>query len=157
MFIFGFCGSSTAEESTSPTVIEIQGLLSDTRTAWQELRPLLVRQRTLLVESGAESPKRDVLVTYALDVAVPMLRNQPQRFNGPDGFLLIEWLFDASRGGALCANTASTQARQLVTAGKTDLANQFDELGKGCSDSSATLYKLAEKAGVLYFRYLRAH
>jgi len=141
---------------TEPSESEVLDLLSETQNSWQSFRPLLARQKNLLVKSGAESPQKAVIVTYSLDIAVPMFKNQPLRFNSPEGFLLVEWLFDASRESAICARTASIQARKMFDSRQPELANDFDRLGESCSDSSVELYKVAQNASTLFLRHLKA-
>ncbi len=148
-------GVSPQDQPKVPSASEIQELLTEVETAWQQFRPLFNQQRELLAKSRNTAPD-GYLRTYPLDAAVPMMKYRPLSFNGPDGFLLFQWLSDASRTAALCANTSSAQARIPSAASKSDLADDFNRLGKGCLDASTSLYSVSQKTAALYLRYLNS-
>lgn len=142
--------TSSQDKPAYPSEREIQSLLTRAEHAWQQFRPLIDQANKLSAKNNAAAAQEDLLITYSLDVAIPMLRHRPPNFNGPGGFQLFEWLSDAGRDAALCANSASTQARLAMAAGKTELMNEFDLLGQNCSNASTSLHTVSKEAGTLY-------
>ncbi len=144
------------DKTVYPTGQEIESLVSDTELTWKQFRPLIAEEHRLLARIGVEPPDRRFGVTYSLDVVVPMVKHKPALFNTPEGFFLIESLFVESREAAVCASTAWKQSKLAIVSAKPELAREFEDLGQRCSDASEALYKVAENAGMLYQKYLKA-
>ena len=71
------------DKAIYPTAEEIQSLVSETEHTWKQFRPLIAEKHRLLASVGVEPPDRR-LVTYSLDVVVPMVKHEPALFNTPE-------------------------------------------------------------------------
>jgi len=123
---FGCAASASAQtEKNLPTDDEIKVLLAQTEQALQEYKPLLDQYEVL-------------------DTAVAALKADPQRFNGPAGFMFVVRLEDASRGALACdAGSALQPARDI-------------HMQDSCSKASGSINGVNRKAVSLYQKYLEA-
>ncbi len=143
-------------EKTFPTDDEINLMLTQTERAIQQYKPLIDQQELQMGKSATDAGANDRQVVSALETAVKALHVKPQRFNGPLGFNVFEWLDDADRNALLCGSGASTQATLQMMAGNKDKATSLLHLAQSCSDVSTLIYTVSENAGSLYQRYVEA-
>jgi hypothetical protein len=157
LFVLCFPFAARAQEETPfPTDDEVQLLLTQADRAMKQYKPLIDQEESVLGKSGAEAVAKDRQVVQAVEIAVEILKKNPQGFNSPAGFALFEWLDDANRNALLCSTTALTQSTAFMMVGKTDAANGLIHLAQSCMDVSALIYTVSENAGSLYERYVKA-
>jgi hypothetical protein len=156
VLLVGAWPCSAKDETQFPTNDEINLLLTQADRAMQQYKPLIDEEERQLGKTGAEAVAKDRQVIQAVDIAVEVLKKQPQGFNSPAGFALFEWLDDAGRNALLCSSTVLMQSTMFMMAGKTDKANELIHLSQTCMDASTLIYTVSENAGALYERYLKA-
>jgi hypothetical protein len=157
LLTIGFTGVANAQtEKTFPTDDEINLVLTQTERAIQQYKPQIDQEEIQMGKTGKDAVANDRMVLSGLEIAVKAFKAKPQEFNGPLGFAFFEWLDDASRNAALCANYASSQAALQVMAGNTSKAYSLIDLGRSCLDVSTLIYTVSENAGSLYQRYVEA-
>ncbi len=148
--------ASAQTEQTYPTDDEINLVLTQTERAMQQYEPLIDQEKLRMGKAGTDAVANDREVVSNLELAVRAFKKTPQSFNGPLGFAFFEWLDDASRNAALCANYASTQVAVQVIDGNTAQADSLLHLAQSCNDVSTLIYTVSEDAGSLYERYVKA-
>lgn len=121
----------------------------------QQYKPLIDEEELELGKRGEDAVAKDRQVVQAVEGALDVLKKKPQGFDSAAGFLLSEWLDDATRNALLCSQTAMSQATLLAIAGKTDDANRYMRLSQACMDASTLIYTVSENAGALYERYVK--
>jgi hypothetical protein len=156
IFLFSLWPCSAQEKATFPTDDEIQLLVTQAERAMKQYSPLIDMEKGELGTNGAEAVAKDRQVVQAIEGAIDILKKKPQGFNSPAGFLLSEWLDDATRNAMLCSQTAMSDAIMLAIAGKLAGTEPLIELSKSCMDVSNLIYTISENAGALYERYARA-
>ena len=148
------CPATTAQAETNfATDDEIKLLLTQTKRAVEQYKPLLDQEELLFGEKG-RTTCTDREVIRALETAITAFQKNPQAFNGPIGFSFFEWIDDADRNSLLCASGAANAAVTLTLEGKTDKARGAAQLSQSCLDTSSLLYTVSENAGALYTRYV---
>jgi hypothetical protein len=85
------------------------------------------------------------------------LKENPELFNGPMGFLLVGGLDDASRNMAICQGQAGMQAITALQTGDAVTSALRLQLGQNCIDTSTLLYTISETAFSMYTNYLTAY
>ncbi len=147
-----------AQETTFPTNDEIQLVLTQADRAMQQYKPL-IDQEELRFGKGSvelEAVTKDRQVVKAIEMAVQVLKKNPQGFNSAGGFALFEWLDDASRNAMVCSTSSMLQSTTFLMAGEINKATQLIHLGQSCLDASNMIYTVSENAGALYERYAKA-
>jgi hypothetical protein len=147
-----------AQEATFPTNDEIQLLITQADRAMQQYKPLIDQEELQFGKGRAEieAVAKDREVVKAIEMAVQVLKKNPQGFNSAAGFGLFEWLDDASRNAMLCSSTFATQATIALTNREINKATELIHLGQSCMDVSNLIYTVSENAGALYERYAKA-
>jgi len=156
IFLFSLWPCSAQEKATFPTDDEIRLLVTQADRAMKQYRPLIDMEEDQLGTNGAEAVAKDRQVVQAIAGAIDILKEKPQGFNSPAGFVLFEWLDDATRNAMLCSQTAVSDASMLAIAGKLAGTEPLMELSKSCMDVSNLIYTVSENAGALYERYVTA-
>src|ERR1700677_3368920 len=118
IFLFSLWPCSAQEKATFPTDDEIRLLVTQADRAMKQYRPLIDMEEDQLGTNGAEAVAKDRQVVQAIAGAIDILKEKPQGFNSPAGFVLFEWLDDATRNALLCSQTAVSDASMLAIAGK---------------------------------------
>jgi hypothetical protein len=155
----GFAGVGHAQDKkTFPTKDEINLLLTQAGRAVQLYKPLIDQEEILLGKSAdyAEAVSRDRQVLSALEMAMKALKQNPEGFNGPAGFVFFMWLDDADRNALLCHSGALSLATEYAMAGDMDKANNLIHFSRTCMDASVLLNTVGENAASLYQRYVEA-
>jgi hypothetical protein len=142
------------EREAFPSTDEIKLLLNQLDRSVQEYEPLIDQERREFGKGGIEAADKDQAVVKNIKMAVGVLGQNPQGFNSPAGFLLFEWLDDASRNAVACSSGASTQANLAYLAGNAERATELLHLAQGCLDASNLLYTVSESYGAMYQRYV---
>src|SRR5260221_10847506 len=108
------------QETTFPTNDEIQLVLTQADRAMQQYKPL-IDQEELRFGKGSvelEAVTKDRQVVKAIEMAVQVLKKNPQGFNSAGGFALFEWLDDASRNAMVCSTSSMLQSTTFLMAGE---------------------------------------
>lgn len=85
------------------------------------------------------------------------LKENPERFHGLGGLLLLSTLDDASRNAALCSSSGSAEiAKGLIDHSDIKDAYRIMTIMQTCSDVSAHLYTVSESVHALMVRELEA-
>ncbi len=158
LFLVGSTTVGRAQETTFPANDEIQLVLTQADRAMQQYKPL-IDQEELQFGNGnaeAEAVAKDRNVVKAIEMAVQVLKKNPQGFNSAGGFALFEWLDDASRNAMVCSSSAVMQATTTLMNGEISKATELIHLGQSCLDASNMIYTVSENAGALYERYAKA-
>ena len=147
---------SSKEKIDCPSDDDIQLILTQADRAFANYEAAVDAElATLGKNSGAE---KDREVLKAARDLVPRLQKTPSAFNGPNGFLMITYLDDASRNMAVCMS----QGMALLSAGiaigtkVSDLREPMN-LAQNCINVSTLLYTVSENAVNLYAKYLLAN
>lgn len=140
-------------EKPFPTNDEINLLLTQTDRAIQQYKPLIDQEELQMGQSYTAAVANDRRVVDALENFLKALKNKPQGFNSPAGFLLFETLDDADRNALLCASGAALHVPQT---GTVDTALSLVHLAQSCQDASTLIYTVSENVGSLYEKYLEA-
>jgi|SRR6267378_1693145 len=145
-------------QETFPTNDEIQLVLTQADRAMQQYKLLIDQEERHFGKGGAEveAVAKDQGVVKAIEMAVQVLKKNPQEFNSPGGFALFEWLDDASRNAMVCSSTFATQATMALTNGDINKTTELIHLAQSCMDASNLIYTVSENAGALYERYAKA-
>lgn len=144
------------DEKPLPTDDEINLLLTQADRAMQQYKPLINQEELQLGKAGAEAIAKDREVVQRVEMTVQSLKKKPQGFNSPAGFVLSEWLDDASRNAMVCSTTSSLQSTGLLMGGEIEKATELIHLAQSCMDVSTLIYTVSENAGALYLRYTEA-
>jgi hypothetical protein len=107
-------------------------------------------------KDGKEAVAKDREVVGTLEITLKALKEKPQGFNGPAGFMFFQWLDDAGRNAVLCSSYASSQVAMQIMAGNVETTPSVIDLGQSCSEVSALLYTVSESVGSLYEKYVEA-
>lgn len=155
--VFASATVSRAQETTFPTNDEIQLVLTQADRAMQQYKPLVDQEELHFGKGTAEveAVAKDREVVKSVEMAVQVLKRNPQGFNSAGGFALFEWLDDASRNAMVCSTSAMTQATVVLMNGEINKATELIHLGQSCMDVSNLIYTVSENAGALYERYAR--
>ena len=160
LLVVGFAVVGRAQDQkTFPTKDEINLLITQADRAVQLYKPLIDQEEIHLGKSAAtyaEAVSRDRQVVSALEMALKALKEKPEGFNGPAGFLLFMWLDDADRNALLCHSGALSQSTIYAMAGDMDKANDLIHFSRTCMDASVLLNTVSENAASLYQRYVEA-
>ena len=148
--------AQTQPQHTFPTKEQITLLVVQAERAFDVYANAVTLEAQLLGEiaSGKEMVARDRQVLNSGREVIRILKQRPDAFNTPMGFLLVSDLDDASRNAALCAGQAASLAATDFMVGQTASAQEKLSLGEACTGASALLYTVSETAFHLYSEVL---
>jgi hypothetical protein len=157
LLLVGLATIGQAQEAVFPTNDEIQLVLTQADRAMQQYKLLIDQEELHFGKSSAEieAVAKDREVVRAIEMAVQVLKKNPQGFNSAGGFALFEWLDDASRNAMVCSSSFSVQATTTLMNGEISKATELIHLGQSCLDASNMIYTVSENAGALYERYAK--
>ncbi len=158
LFLVGSTTVGRAQETTFPANDEIQLVLTQADRAMQQYKPLIDQEELQFGKGNAEAEAvaKDRNVVKAIEMAVQVLKKNPQGFNSAGGSALFEWLDDASRNAMVCSSSSVMQATTTLMNGEISKATELIHLGQSCLDASNMIYTVSENAGALYERYAKA-
>jgi hypothetical protein len=152
---------SFAQQKTQvefPTKEEINLVVTQAERAFDQYKNSVVIEEGL--QSSKQEPsslKKDQEVVEMSHKLIMALKENPDRFHGLGGLLLLSTLDDASRNAALCSSSGSAEiAKGLIDHFDVKDAYRIMTIMQTCSDVSAHLYTVSESVHALMVRELEA-
>ena len=141
-----------------PTTEEINLVVTQSERAFALYKNSVVMEENL--QSSKQEPsglKKDQEVVAMSHKLIVALKEQPDRFHGLGGLLLLSTLDDASRNAALCSSSGSAEiAKGLIDHFDVKDAYRIMTIMQTCSDVSTHLYTVSESVHALMVRELEA-
>jgi hypothetical protein len=152
------CFAQQKAQVEFPTKEEINLVVTQAERAFDQYKTSVVMEGNL--QSSKQEPssfKKDQEVVEMSHKLIVALKENPDRFHGLGGLLLLSTLDDASRNAALCSTSGSAEiAKGLIDHFDVKDAYRIMTIMQTCTDVSAHLYTVSESVHALMVRELEA-
>ena len=143
------------EERTFPAKDQVQLLLTQSERAFDAYEQVL-KLETQVGGDLARTVTKDRGSLTAARALLARLKERPEGFNGPVGFLLVGNLDDGTRDMSVCMGQAGVQSGIQALAGNASEGQRYVGLAQACGDASTLLYTVSETAFNMYSQFLLA-